>query len=142
MSAHDEILRCLIPSLGDREGRVTTEEILAALTAAGYAVVPREATPSIRTALLRWAHPDDQWRDALAAGEGNADDGGGGGMSAECRPPENTPDGTVFRLRRDGVMQSWRWRGERWVNPKKPSYSMSPENAAFNGWTIAEPPHE
>lgn len=60
----------------------------------------------------------------------------------DCRPPENTPDGTVFRLRRNGVMQSWRWRGERWVNPKKPAYSMSPGNAAFNGWTIAEPPAE
>ena len=58
MSAHAEILRCLIPSLGDREGRVTTEEILAALTAAGYAVEqgwqPIETAPRDRSWIMTY----------------------------------------------------------------------------------------
>lgn len=62
--------------------------------------------------------------------------------SRDCRPPDGTPDGTVFRLSRNGETKSWRWRGERWVDPKKPRLSMSPGNAAFNNWRIAEPPHE
>lgn len=59
-------MQCSEPCAWCRDEAAKNE---AALTAAGYAVVPREPTPAIRTALMRWAHPDDQWRDALAAGE-------------------------------------------------------------------------
>ena len=48
-------------------GMTDAEAFCTALAADGYAVVSVEPTWEIRSALQKWAHPDDQWRDALAA---------------------------------------------------------------------------
>jgi hypothetical protein len=44
MSVRDVLQIYLVPSFGDREGAIVADEILAALHAAGFAVVPVEAT--------------------------------------------------------------------------------------------------
>lgn len=68
----------------------------------------------------------------------------------DCRPPENTPDGTVFKLRRnapatlyDMPRKYWTqaiW-SEKWWMLSDGSYATVEQATAF-GWTIAEPPHE
>ncbi len=78
-------------------------------------------------------------------------------MSAECRPPEGTPDGTWCRLRhktRRGV--KWGVLYAQWTNLGTPEQKrgrwdmwpsappVSPERMWLEGWrfhSIAEPPH-
>lgn len=66
----------------------------------------------------------------------------------DCRPPEGTPDGTVFLLKRrayyyNGPRFAWVqvvWGDGFWQFGE--GIFRSPEEAARDGYSIAEPPAE
>lgn len=64
-------------------------------------------------------------------------------MTAECRPPKGTPDGTVCWLH-DDVLKQWMalmWMDERWYVPTVGG--VTPHFMATDGFSfhsIAEPP--
>ena len=58
---------------------------------------------------------------------------------SECRPPPNTPDGTVCVLHnaRTGNLVQWRWNGAGWDGPgHRPGHLFvtPPEAMARVGW--------
>lgn len=62
-------------------------------------------------------------------------------MTAECKPPAGTPDGTVFVLARDnasrGVLHMWHADG--WWRRCRERYRMHPTMMGRLGWRIATP---
>jgi hypothetical protein len=69
-------------------------------------------------------------------------------MTAECRPPANTPDGSVLNMKRYGsagmlaISWRWKWADGAWTPYPRDARDIpkSPAEMAFNGWRIAEPP--
>ena len=63
-------------------------------------------------------------------------------MTAECRPPEGTPDGAVFWMQKNGVRFRAMWRAPYgdWVSQN--GYYATPEEAAALGWSLATQPQE
>jgi hypothetical protein len=68
--------------------------------------------------------------------------------SRDCRPPPNTPDGTVFTicfagLRRPAVQATWRAEAWDWPYTSPGGQNRyTPDELSRAGWEIAEPPHD